>query len=208
MTRLLLTGSPRQSMLRTDVRLVSEEIKRMRERSEGLILNQPGHPLVKLGLTCFHLVANDLVGQREIEYPDALDLNNSIKKLEDLSAKPNCLPETTNTSNKLRLRARNPPIRQVVATSGRRLKAAGRRMDWALLTQVVGDKTKNYPPSPAKLHSVAFPEGGAGYYKVTPGSLISQFGTIKKDYWLIKNGRTTQITTRYGMDSVLGKRRH
>ena len=188
-------------MLRTDVRLVSEEIKRMRESSEGLILNQPGHPLIKVGLTCFHLVANDLVGQREVEYPDALDLNNSIKKLEDLSrkAKLRRIPPISFASW--------PEIHQL-DTSGRRLNAAGRRMDWALLTQVAGDKTKNYPPSPAKLHSVAFPEGGAGYYKVTPGSLISQFETMKKDYWLIKNGRTTQITTRYGKDSVLGKRRH
>lgn len=43
--------------------------------------------------------------------------------------------------------AKNAPIGRVVATSGKRLKAAGRKMDWALI-QVIDDKTRNRPPSP------------------------------------------------------------
>lgn len=84
--------------------------------------------------------------------------------------------------------AKNAPIGRVVATSGKRLNAAGRRMDWALI-QVIDDKTRNRPPSPknlrpAELYCFLYPEGGKVYYEVTPDSLIRQFGTMKKIHGL------------------------
>lgn len=160
-----------------------------------LMLSRPGCPLVKVGLTCHHLVANSPAGLQEIDYPAALDLNNSIKNLEALSTKPDFLPHHLNTLDKLELMAKNEPIGRVVASSGKRLNAAGRKMDWALIP-VVGDKIRNYPSSPANLHPKAlFPEGGKACYEVNPDSLIRKFGTVKKDSWVIKNGRTTGVSS-------------
>lgn len=116
---------------------------------------------------------NDPVGKQEIDYPAALDLNNSIKKLEVISAKLYCLLESLDTLNKIDLIANNKPIGWVIATSGTRSNAAGRGMGRALM-EVEGDKMGNYPPSPAKLHFAAFPVGGAGYYNVNQDSRIRQ----------------------------------
>lgn len=92
--------------------------------------------------------------------------------------------------------AKNAPIGRVIATSGKRLNAAGSRMDWALI-QVVGDKTRNHPPFRAKPHHLATSnhEGAKYFFEINPDSLIRQFGTMKKDSWVIKNGRTTGVTT-------------
>lgn len=156
-----------------------------------LMLNRPGRPPGKVAFTCYHLVANSPAGQQEIDYPAALDLNNSIKKVEALSAKPGCRPETLNTLNKLKMMTQNALIGRVVATSGKRLNAAGRRTDWALI-QVIDDETRNRPPSPTNLRPAAlyglYPEGGKVYYEVTPDSLIRQFGTMKKDSWVKRIG--------------------
>lgn len=117
---------------------------------------------------------NDPVGKQEIDYPAALDLNNSIKKLKAISAKPNCLLESLDTLNKIDLIANNKPIGWVIATSGTRSNAAGRGMGRALM-EVEGDKMGSYPAYPAypaKIHFAAFPVGGAGYYNVNQDSVI------------------------------------
>ena len=62
--------------------------------------------------------------------------------------------------------AKNAQIGRVIATSVKRLNAAGRKMD--TLIQVVGNNTRILPPSPAKLHSEAlFPVEGEDSYAVT-----------------------------------------
>lgn len=87
--------------------------------------------------------------------------------------------------------AKNAPIGRVVATSGKRLNAAGRRMDWALI-QVIDDKdekSSSIPKKPPPGGIILFiPEGGKIYYEVTPDSLIRQFGTMKKDSWVKRTG--------------------
>lgn len=144
---------------------------------------------------------NDPVGKQEIDYPAALDLNNSIKKLEAISARSYRLLESLDTLNKIDLIANNKPIGWVIATSGTKSNAAGRGMGRALM-EVEGDKMGSYPPSPAKLHFAAFPVGGAGYYNVNQDSLIRQLSTMKKNSWIIKNARTTEVTTGIVNDMV------
>lgn len=67
-------------------------------------------------------------------------------------------------------------------------------MDWALI-QVVGNKTRNRPPSPADLHPrEKIIERGKVHYAVTQDSLIRQFGAMEQKAWVVKNGRTTFVT--------------
>ncbi len=159
-----------------------------------LMWNRSGYPAVKVGLTCYHLLAGSADKQPDIVYPAAMDLHHSIKKLKEKSAQPGCPPEDLDTLKKLQLMIKNAPIGRVVATSDNRLNAAGKRMDWALI-QVVGNKTRNRPPSPADLRSTAvFTKRGRVYYEVTQDSLIHQFGDMEQNAWVVKNGRTAVVT--------------
>lgn len=117
-----------------------------------MIFNSLEHSLVKVGLTC--------------EKRPSRETRNRISKLEAISANSYCLPELLDTLSKIGPIANNKPIVRVIATSDTRSNAAGRVMGRALI-EVQGDKMRNCPPSPAKLHFATFPEGGAGYYNVT-----------------------------------------
>lgn len=192
------------------------DIERAGTLGGWLMLNIPKCPPVKVAITCHHLISgNDPANIQEMDrtglsiaqarkvpplqivYPAELDMRATIENLETQSSDPDSPAILTqHLQNACRISG-NPPIGQVIAASGIRLNSNRRRMDWALI-QVPGTKSRNNPPPRTGLRlddRAAFPKYGQESYMITADSIIRQFGVMKKDSWVVKNGRTTAVTS-------------
>ena len=89
-----------------------------------------------------------------------------------------------------------PVIGHVIAASGLRSNVAFRSMDWALVETSV-KHGKNKPPPISSFKKVSeLPSvlGSKSNYKMTKDSVVRQIGEIKKDSWVAKTGRTSEVT--------------
>ena len=160
-------------------------------------------------LTCYHVVASqnkavkdkvdkdgmhygDSIGGVTMQYPAAFDLYANLADLEYLSTSS---PDTKATYDKLQQLRAMPDIGQVIAASGVRINAAGRRMDWALIL-TYSTMTKNVlPPNKALKTRSAYPMNDPLAYRVSEGEVVHGVGKMAVNDWLIKNGRTSGVTT-------------
>lgn len=192
------------------------DIERAGTLGGWLMLNIPKSPPVKVAITCHHLISgSDPANIQEIDrtglstamarkapplqivYPAELDMRVTIENLEVQSLDPGSPAILTQHLQNARRISGNPPIGQVIAASGIRLNSNRRRMDWALV-QVPGTTSRNNPPPRTGLRlddRAAFPKYGQESYMITADSIIRHFGDMKKDSWVIKNGRTTAVTS-------------
>lgn len=180
------------------------------------MLNIPKCLPVKVAITCHHLISGyDPTNIQEVDrtglstaqarngpplqivYPAELDMRATIENLEVESPDPGSPAILTQHLQNARRISGNPPIGQVIAASGIRLNSNRQRMDWALI-QVPGTKRRNNPPPRTGFrldNRVAFPKYGQEGYMITADSIIRQFGVMRKDSWVVKNRRTTAVTS-------------
>ncbi|KAL9122099.1 MAG: hypothetical protein Q9187_001344 [Circinaria calcarea] len=89
-------------------------------------------------------------------------------------------------------RKANPVIGQVLASSGIRNTSARMRLDWALVQTTQEFFSRNLPPSKDSVSPERNP--GNNQYHLTELDFADRFGDIVPDDWVIKRGRTTEVT--------------